>query len=64
MPTIEKTVRVFRDFASAETADLDEWMALSGEERLAIGESLRLEAFGAVPPRLERVLVVAEREED
>jgi hypothetical protein len=53
-------LRVFDRFEDAESADLDEWLALSGEERLGIGESMRLECFpeGALP--FERILSLRE----
>ncbi|MBI5849685.1 MAG: hypothetical protein HZB39_01385 [Planctomycetes bacterium] len=59
--SIERVVRVFRSFEEAEAADLDEWMALSGDERLAIGEELSREAYGDGEPGLRRVLSIAER---
>lgn len=60
---MDKTVRVFDSFESADEADLDEWLALSGEERLRIGEELRREAFVGGEHGLRRVLRFAEREE-
>jgi hypothetical protein len=57
-------VRVFRSHEDADDADLSEWLALTGDERLRIGEELRREASGADEPGLRRVLRVAEREVD
>ncbi len=38
-------VRLFSSLAEAEEADLREWLALSGDERLWIGEKMREDAF-------------------
>ena len=57
---MERVVRVARSFAEAEELDLDEWLLLSGDERLRIGEELRKEAFGSDERGLQRVLQVAE----
>lgn len=59
---MDRVVRKYESFESADAADLEEWLALSGDERLRIGEAMRLEAFGIVQPGLQRVLRVAERE--
>jgi hypothetical protein len=42
---VERIVRVFERFEDAETADLADWLELSPEERLRIGESMRREVF-------------------
>ncbi|MBI3268130.1 MAG: hypothetical protein HYZ53_03845 [Planctomycetes bacterium] len=60
MERMKRVVRVFDDFAAADAADLDDWLALSGEERMRIGEGMRMEAFGVVEPGLQRVLRVVE----
>lgn len=57
---MEKEIRAFRNFREAEEADLEEWLALSGEERLLIGESMRQEAYGGGEQGLRRVLRVVE----
>ena len=61
---MEKVLRVFASFEAADEADLDEWLALTPEDRLRIGEELRLEAFGSAPQGLARVLALADHEED
>jgi hypothetical protein len=60
---LERVVRTCRDFAAAAEVDLAEWLELSGNERLAIGEAMRKEVFGGDEQRLRRVLRIAEREE-
>jgi hypothetical protein len=57
---MQRELRVFDSFEEAESADLDDWLALSGEQRLRIGESMRLECFpgGALP--FVRVLAIRE----
>lgn len=59
---MERVVRVFESFAAADDADLDEWLELTPEERLRIGESLREEAFPEHEPGLQRVLRHVERQ--
>lgn len=61
---MERCVRVFRSFEGAAEADLNEWLGLSGSERLLIGEELRLEAYNVSSPRLQRVLRLVERKGD
>lgn len=56
-------LRLFDSFEAADEADLDEWLALTPEERMRIGEELRLEAFGSAPQGLARVLELADHEE-
>ena len=60
---MERVVRVFSSFAEADEADLREWAALSGDERVRIGEEMSVEAYGSDEPRLRRVLRVVECEE-
>jgi hypothetical protein len=60
---LERVLRVCRSFAEADAVDLDQWLELSGDERLRIGEAMRAEAFGDHEPGLSRVLRVAERQE-
>jgi hypothetical protein len=61
---MDRDLRVFDRFEEAELADLEEWMALSGDERVRIGESMRAECFvdGALP--LARVLSVRDPDAD
>jgi len=60
---LERIVRVCKSFAEAAEADLDQWLELSGNERLMIGEAMRSEAFEDHEPGLLRVLRVVERQE-
>lgn len=60
---LERVVHVAKSFAEAAEIDLDQWLELSGNERLRIGEAMRSEAFGNHEPGLSRVLRVAERQE-
>ncbi len=57
---LESVVRVFPDFQAAEEADLADWLAIPGNERMRIGEGMRMEVFGVVEPGLQRVLQVAD----
>jgi hypothetical protein len=61
---VEPIVRVFDRFEDAEAADLADWLALSGEERLQIGESMRRDVFpgGAAP--MVRCVAVRELDAD
>lgn len=43
---MERVVRIFDSFEAADRADLEEWLALDGSARLAIGEAMRQEVFG------------------
>jgi hypothetical protein len=56
-------MRVFESPEAADEADLDEWLALSPEERVRIGEAMREEAFPSHEPGLQRVLRIVERSE-
>jgi hypothetical protein len=58
---MERVLRVFESFQAAEEADLYEWLALSPEERLMIGEAMRLEGCESDESGLQRVLRVVER---
>jgi hypothetical protein len=58
---MERVLRVFSSFEQAEEADLDEWLALTPEERVMVGEAMREEAFPQHEPGLQRVLRVVER---
>lgn len=58
---MERIVRVFTSFAAADDADLEEWLELTPEERVRIGEDLREEAFPKHEPGLQRVLRLVER---
>ena len=61
---MDRVVRVASSFEDAEELDLDEWLLLSGDERLRIGEELRKETFGSDERGLQRVLQIAERSLD
>lgn len=61
---MEKIVRVFESPEAADDADLDEWLAMTPEERLMIGVALSLEAYGNPPEGLVRILRLADHEED
>jgi hypothetical protein len=58
---VERALQVFDSFEEAEQADLEQWLALSGRERVIAGEALREEAFPNHEPGLQRVLQVVER---
>ena len=60
---VERFVRVAATFEEADEIDLEEWLEMSGDERLRIGEELRVEAFGCHERGLQRVLQVIERPE-
>ena len=60
---MERVLRLYDSFEDASQADLEEWLALDGNERLAIGEQLREEAFDGGSSGLQRVLRFVEREE-
>ena len=64
MTGMEKVVRVFATSQAADEADLDEWLALSPEERMNIGEELRQEAYGDAAQGLARVLELVDHEKD
>jgi hypothetical protein len=49
---------VFDRFEEAEEADLADWLALSPEERLRIGESMRREVFPDGEAPMVRCLTV------
>ncbi|MFO0598581.1 MAG: hypothetical protein U0228_24960 [Myxococcaceae bacterium] len=57
---MKRVVRVFRDKASAEAADVDYWLRRPVHERIAAVETLRAFVHGP-SPRMKRVLVVMER---
>jgi len=58
---MERVLKVFESFEAAEEADLEEWLALSGRERVIAGEALREEAFPNHEPGFQRVLQLVER---
>ena len=58
---VERVLQVFESFEEAEEADLEQWLALSGRERVMAGEALREQAFPNNEPGLQRVLQVVER---
>jgi hypothetical protein len=57
---VERVLRVVESFERAEEVDLDDWLALSGRERLEIGERMRREAWPDSEPGLRRLLRVVE----
>lgn len=40
---MERTLVVCESFEEAESVDLEQWLALSGAERLLVGEAMREE---------------------
>ena len=60
---MDHSVRTFESFEEAESADIAEWLALSGTERLRIGEAMREECFPDYEPGLQRVLCLVERDD-
>lgn len=60
---MEHVVRVFDCFAAADAADLAEWLELSGEARMRIGEEMRADVFpdGRLP--FVRELVIRQCDE-
>jgi hypothetical protein len=62
--SMDRVIRVAQSFEEAEAIDLDQWLELSGEQRMHIGEQMRQEVFGAHDQRLERILRVAEQPGD
>ena len=61
---MDRVLRVAQSFQEAEEIDLEQWLELSGEQRMRIGEQMRQEVFGTHEQRLERILRVAERPGD
>ena len=61
---MDRVLRVARTFQEAEEIDLEQWLELSGEQRMRIGEQMRQEVFGSHEQRLERILRVAEHPSD
>jgi hypothetical protein len=55
---VKPVIRVFDRFEEAEEADLADWLALSPEERLRIGESMRREVFPDGEAPMVRCLTV------
>ncbi|HRI42997.1 MAG TPA: hypothetical protein PLL78_09470 [Fimbriimonadaceae bacterium] len=55
----ESMVRIFDSFEQADRADREEYAAMTPEQRLDILLQLVLEYYGP-PPRLQRVLTVAQ----
>lgn len=60
-PEMERVIQVFDSFEQADAADLEQWLALPGRERVMAGEALREEAFPEHEPGLQRVLCLVER---
>ena len=58
---MERVLQVFESFEEAEEADLEQWLALSGRERVMAGEALRETAFPNAEPGFQKVLEVVER---
>lgn len=61
---MEHVTRLLESFEEAEREDLREWLALDGSERIAIGEALSREEYGAGESRLELVVEVADLPRD
>ncbi len=61
---MDRVLRVAQSFDEAEAIDLDQWLELSGEQRMHIGEHMRQEVFGVHDQRLERILRIAEQPGD
>jgi hypothetical protein len=57
---VKRELRVAENFEIAEEIDLDDWLALSGRERLEIGEQMRREAWPNREQGLRRLLRVVE----
>jgi hypothetical protein len=55
---VERVVHQCKSFEEAEAIDLADWLALSGDERLRIGEELRRTAFEHGDAPFERVVVL------
>jgi hypothetical protein len=60
-PGRKRWVRVCRSFEEAEDADLEFWLAMTGEERVWALEELREELLGANQQRLRRTARVVRR---
>lgn len=64
MPGVDKVITVCQGFEEAARVDLEQWMALSGSERLLAGEALREEwAERDGEPGFRRILRLAQRSE-
>jgi hypothetical protein len=48
---MERILRIAETYEVAEEIDLDDWLALSGSERLEIGERMRQEMWPDRPSR-------------
>jgi hypothetical protein len=53
---MELVVHQCRNFEEADAIDLADWLALSADERLRIGEELRRTAFEHGDAKIERVV--------
>ena len=58
--SVERVLRIAETYEVAEEIDLRDWLALSGRERLEIGERMRREAWPDHEPGLQRLLRVVE----
>jgi hypothetical protein len=56
---MDRVLRISESFEEAEEVDLDDWLALSGEQRLEIGERMREECWPNRERGFSRVLRVA-----
>jgi hypothetical protein len=57
---MERILRIAETYEVAEEIDLDDWLALSGSERLEIGERMRQEMWPDRERGLQRLLRVVE----
>jgi len=53
---MERVVHQCRSFEEADAIDFADWLTLSGDERLRIGEELRMSAFEHGNEKMERVI--------
>ena len=58
---MKRELRIAESFEEADDVDLDDWLSLTGEQRLEIGERMREEHWPNRERRLPRVLRVAQR---
>jgi hypothetical protein len=57
---MERELLICGSYDEAEEVDLDDWLSLSGEQRLEIGERMREECWPNRERGLSRVLRVAQ----
>jgi hypothetical protein len=61
---MDRVVRQCRSFEEADAVDLADWLALSADERLRIGEELRKTAFADGDAPFERVIAFRKLDRD